>query len=577
TVLIAILATVIALVAGLPLALVMGTTNGFLRFNAGSDGYVMVFDPALITMMLVLGITFTLLTHVPSIVRLSELSVANLKTEASRTKKRKIKVLLSQFDLVLLATGLLGMLVFTFFIGLFREAGSQEASNLLIFIPLLTLFAFISPFLFLIGCILGFNRLISPALNLMSSFFWKFDWRLLATVTRNLSANIKLMTRTTLLIAVTISFLVALIVLPVSVQQYQQEQLYYSNGSDITMTLPVLSEDQNEKLLTSLDGIQGLAVTSVRRGLFESFYSITGRYEVYFLGIEPDFASIAHWQAYYDDDTLETLVASLFSSQSSHPVIADATTGKQVTLDQSFNIQLRQLDSITITPIAITDNFPGIAPNWSPGSYYLVCQYDQIIAITGLSRLQLANEIWGKVLPGYEQEEVLKEFREAVESQGFDGNDVTSSFEELDRLEGRREARLIWQVVNYNFLGGLAIILSVIILYAFASLSRNIREIGLGRALGLKKHQIILLLLTEPVMLFFMTGIPGGTIGLLLLVGLITLFGPILFWGPPFILDLSLPAVVSVYGIIFVAMVIIGMTASVMAARKNISQILKVE
>ncbi|MFW9994386.1 MAG: FtsX-like permease family protein, partial [Candidatus Odinarchaeota archaeon] len=577
TVLIAILATVIALVAGLPLALVMGTTAGFLRFNAGSDGYVMVLDPALVTMMLVLGITFTLLTHIPSIVRLSRSSVVNLQKEASKMKKRKIKVLLGQFDVILLATGLLGMLVFTFFIELFRDAGPQDASNLLIFIPLLTLFAFISPFLFLIGCILGFNRLISPALNLLSNFFWKFDWRLLATVTRNLSANIKLMTRTTLLIAVTISFLVALIVLPVSVQQYQQEQLYYSNGSDITMTLPVLSEDQTAKLLASLDGIQGLAVTSVRRGMFESFYSLTGRDEVYFLGIEQDFASIAHWQTYYDDDTLETLVASLFSSPSSHPVIADATTGKLATLDQSYSIQLRTRGPVMITPVNTMTNFPGIAPNWSPGSYYLVCQYDQIIGITGFTRLQLANEIWGKVLPGYEHGEVMKEFRKTVESMGLDGNDVISVIEEMEKLQSQREARLIWQVVNYNFLGGLAIILSVVTLYAFASLSRNIREIGLGRALGLKKHQILLLLLTEPVMLFFMTGIPGGAIGLLLLVGLITLFGPILFWGPPFVLNLSLSTIVMIYSIIFIAMILIGMITSLTAVRSNISQILKVE
>ncbi|MFW9990783.1 MAG: FtsX-like permease family protein [Candidatus Odinarchaeota archaeon] len=578
TIFIALLAIGTSTVVGLLIAMFTGTSNGFLAFKNDVSGYSLDIAPLPLLLLFITGIAFTFLTHLPSIISLSRSSITSLEKSASKKKKRKLMLLISQLDVILLVIGLLGMIILTIFIELYRKASYQTSSDtLLFFLPFLTLFAFVSPFLFLIGCIFSYNRFIPPGLHLLGRIFWKRDWRLLAKTTRSLSANVKLTARTTLLIAVTISFLVSLVILPYSIQLYLEDSRQYSTGADFTMVLPTLSEDQFEELMTSLEDIDGLNVTRISRAVFEPVTAITGKQRAYFLGIESDFASVAHWKDHYDDESLEELVFTLFNSPFGSATIVDATTAKTLTLGQALNIPLHLQESLKIIPVAIANNFPGIVDSWLPENYYIVCRYSQMTNITNLSRLQLEHEIWGNILPGYDKVAVTVQARKTIERLGFDGSDLRSVLEDIDQSKSGRDTKLTWQAINYSFLGGLAAIIIVFILHAFASITRSTREIGLDRALGMKKHQFFLLMLTEPIIMFILAGIPGGIIGIVLIAGLLGIFGQSLFWGPPFVLNLNLAAIISVYGFILLVMIIIGVTISIVAIRANISNILKAE
>ena len=75
----------------------------------------------------------------------------------------------------------------------------------------------------------------------------------------------------------------------------------------------------------------------------------------------------------------------------------------------------------------------------------------------------------------------------------------------------------IWVVTNINFLASLLVVSSTVILFSFARIISDTPEIGLSRALGMKRKNLFVLLLLEPLFLLIISGVPGAIIGTLLL------------------------------------------------------------
>jgi ABC-type antimicrobial peptide transport system permease subunit len=582
TFIVALIAVAISMVAGVPVAILLGGSSGFLEFSRVAD-YDIVLNQLTLQNLVVLGFAMTFVTHAPAIIKLSRSEVVLLEQQASKKKKRRTGILSSNTDVLLLTTGLLGMIIFNLFMEIIRNAGAQQGL-LALFLPFIMLFLLVSPLAFLLGSLITYNRFIPLILHQLGGFFWKKNLRVLATAARNLNSNVKVTTRATLLVAITLSFLIIMTIFPVSASQYQVDSLYYDNGADIKARVNLGDEDSFQELVNDLDSIPGLKVMRVIIVRDDSYsWSSNEQYSNYFIGIEPNFDDLAHWQDYYNDKTLEELVSSLYSSPLNNTLMVDSKKAleESIILGESYQLTLHEgydnQEKIEIIPVAIAGYFPGLITRWSNLNRFFACKYSYALHLNENHSLYGSREAWGKILPGYDPETVTEQFIETMESNGHDAETTVSVPVSLEQAEKSLSTSLSWLVVNYNFLGALAVIMAAIALFGYARIAQNTRELALGRALGMKYHQMFALMTTEPVLLFLLSGLPGALIGLSLMVGLIQMFGQNLFWGPPFILDFNLPVIMVTYGMILLAMILLGVIISFKSTKANISEILKTE
>ncbi|MFW9997074.1 MAG: FtsX-like permease family protein, partial [Candidatus Odinarchaeota archaeon] len=584
TLILTLIATIASAMIGIPLAILMGTSSGFMTFTNDISDYVVIINPQTLVTLFVAGITFALLTHIISIVRLSRSPVVVLEEEAGKKNGRKGKrVLRSNLDVLLLVIGTLGLLILNVFMILLREAQKNyitpeyEMGPLEVFIPLIVVLVFVAPLFFLVGCILGYQRFIPYILRVFGRISWRYDWRLLASVMRNLSSNAKLTARTGLVLTIAVSFFVALVILPLSVQSYLTDSLYFTNGSDLSVSLLNLSEEEIIEIEASLQKIAGLEMTRVIRNSYRIDAFGRSRTAV-LLGIQDDFHEVAHWKSYYDDESLNKLVSTLHGTGENNSIIL-VTRNSRMTLELLNTTEMRLDDyqgSYMIKPVAIADYFPGMTEFWNEEYYYAVCKYSFLNNLSTVGT-NTQFKLWINVLPGYDPLAVSAQVRDNLTELGYPVTGVTSLPETIAASSDTRTVKLLWLAVNFSVIGTLAVVVSTVLLYSLASISRNVREIGLGRALGMKGHQLYMMMLSEPFILFILTGIPGGILAILLLEGLLATFGESIFWGVPFVLVMDWQLIIGIYGIIMLLMVTVGMSVSVKTERSNVARLLREE
>ena len=119
----------------------------------------------------------------------------------------------------------------------------------------------------------------------------------------------------------------------------------------------------------------------------------------------------------------------------------------------------------------------------------------------------------------------------------------------------------------------------MIILFTTVRIASHTTEIGLSRALGMKTKQVFLLMFTEPLILFLISGIPGILFGSFFTLFLLQWTNPLLTLGggTPFVVYPNLFSIFLIYSSIFVVTLVSGFLASIIGSRANISKILKVE
>ncbi|MFW9994189.1 MAG: FtsX-like permease family protein, partial [Candidatus Odinarchaeota archaeon] len=119
--------------------------------------------------------------------------------------------------------------------------------------------------------------------------------------------------------------------------------------------------------------------------------------------------------------------------------------------------------------------------------------------------------------------------------------------------------------------------ITAVTLFVYARTVQNNRETALGRTLGLKRHQLFMLVFTEPLIVFLLSAIPGTILGILILAGTVRLYSSSALIIPPVIIDYNLPAMVGLYGSLILLMVFLGVFASTKAIKINLSEAMKNE
>jgi len=576
---ISLLTSIFAIFLGIPLAMLMYSTFGFLLFDFSVISTMTITIPSSVFQtILIFSFILTFGSYFLSARRLAKTSIAELQEEISKKKARKVRGIRGNIDIFLLIQGIFGVILLYYFLDVISE-GPNETGIIGILFPLILILAFFSPLLFIIGFIFSFNRFTPIILHKMGKFFWKRDWGLLATATRNLSVNIKVTVRTTLLIACTLSFLIILWSLPLSISENLVDNNYYNIGSDIQISN--YNSTAVSDLFPQLHNISGLEATFVDRIRIETSENEQIYQNIWMYGINENFSEIAHWRDFYDDTSLDSLVSRLFSSSSEYPVIIDSISSSRdrLKIGNDYELTIGNTESYNLSIEGISDYWPLCFNRYSRTDICIVTTQAALLNMRNKfsSEYYSSSFIIGRISSQVERNGVIEQVQNICWNN--DIHWIKIAGENLDLDIDSRTGILFWITTNFNLSAALSIIIVLIVLFTFIRLTSYATEIGLSRALGMKFRQVFLLMFLEPMLLFLISGLPGVFVGFALLFGIVFFFSTsfLNLTGPPFMLVFDLPTLFLIITSIFVVTLIAGGLTSFLATRANISKILKAE
>ncbi len=564
SVFVTILASIIGIIISLPFYSWITSSVRFLTFNPNANLIDPLLTPSTGILIFIIGVSLCLCTQIKPLFHLVRSTGEVNDFNIIKQRKRRFGIFRGNFDLFLLLLGLLGLILISW---IFEVVGYEiifgSASDLF---PILFSLLVLSPLFLLIGVILVFNRFIPLIIHFMKDFFWKNNWKKLAFATRNLMKNLQLMKNTTRIIAVAISFLMILSVLPTSLIQFDSDNIYYQAGSDLVIDCYNIAE---QELYLELEKIPNLHVSRV---LFQSDYYEESQQRISFLGIEPDFQNVAHWKNYYDDSSLNELVAALFDPETSFPVLIDASCAKKegLKVNDSYFVEGKEL-----TVVGISSYWPGFFSREAK-SHFLITSFSFFQNLTGTFK---GSEIWCKIKPTANQSVITEQAWNVSRSLGIEQEQFKVTAEKITLTDENNPHNVfIWTVINLNFLTSLMVIFLIIILFCVIKLTSQLSNIGLSRALGMKYRQVFMIMFIEPLLLFIISGLPGAILGLTFFYSFSRLINSLLFSRvPPFLLLINFPLIFLLFCSIFLVTAVSGLITSFLATRVNISKVMKVE
>ncbi|MFX0067370.1 MAG: ABC transporter permease, partial [Candidatus Hermodarchaeota archaeon] len=593
TVILAITTFFLALFIGLPLSLLLGASSGLLTFNRPIDPSTLVLTPGTMLSVFYLSGVLTFLLHLPSLYRLSR-SVALSLTEvgAKRTRER-FRVAIGKLDIICLTLGSAGVFL-ALVLTAFLRTGGQVTIIFGVLLPILALIMLFSPLLFFLGFFFFFSRFVPVIIKKIGTCSWQKNWFSLAIATRNLHVNAGMTGRITVLIASSLALMVTFTILAPSLQLQSVDNAYYTIGGEICYSMSVSREETFLKLVTDLKNVTGFSFTTIKE--FELTLYEPDPYVQHglvpettlFMGIEEDFADFAHWQEYYDDQSLAGLVDALFASSHNNSAIIDSTTlfTEQLTIGDSYTLKTNEDTDIPLSIQAASNYWPRMVAYSLSAFVITQTSFIENIAPFIGGKGGYRNTLLGKILPGHHRPQVISEIRALVEKWDPDYDTRYSSsqlqiIDEVAILQADNISNIfVWFVANANVLAEVVIVLSAIILFTVTRTIRHTREIALARSLGMKSSQIFRLVFTETFLLVVLGGILGTVAGCCLLIGIIAQFallpappGPVV----PLVLSIDFFILIGLYVLVFFVATVIGLVSSIMTTRANISKILKVE
>ncbi|MFX0065196.1 MAG: FtsX-like permease family protein [Candidatus Hermodarchaeota archaeon] len=578
--LLAICTTVLALVLGIPISLFIGASTNLLIFQKPINPNNLVLTGSTLQLIVFWSFVLTFLFHFPSIRRLSSSSLVSLLEEADQVRKRKIKIKVDHVGIALLLFGIVGIALVFIIVDILLT--SPQGTLLFALFGIYIVFLIIvSPALLFLGIIMTFNRLMHKIIKKLGDLFWRRDWRVLAIATRNLEVNANVTSRATLLVAVSLALILVFAILPISLNQQTNDNIYYTSGGELSYTFTDRADfDSVTMNLTTIPGLSFTTISEMR--MFS--YTIMTSQTLNFMGINENFAQVAHWRDYYDDEPLESLVNALFNAQENNSVIIDANTASRehINLGNDYIIDMDNVQA-TFSVQGVANYWPRL--NSGPYIKFFVAQASYLESLMNNScgaggmygSTQCSYTFLGKIDPESDREQVITSIKEIIDSRGLPTSElrIAEKIIENDYVTNT----FFWFLVNINLVSTLVIILGAIFLFMITRVLRFNQEIALSRVLGMKFRQMFKIMFAEPILVFLLGGIPGTLAGGTLTWSVITVFVQklALIQGSPMILSVNTVLIFGSYALIFLITMTAGLIASVMVTRANISKILKVE
>lgn len=584
TIILSVLASIAGLFLGIPIYIIIYQTIGFIRFDLTRIPEILVVSSDTITYTLFFGFIFTFFAHLRSIISISRTDLTKLEQSTSKKKQKDHGIVRQNFDAFLLSFGIIGLFLITIIIEILRGEiiYSEEITNILL--PLLGLLSFFTIISLLVGFLYSYNRITPIILNKISSFFWKKDFKYLSIAARNLYIKAKVTTRVTLLIAISISFLMILASVPISVEQYNFDNVSYRQGTDIRISTRKFfpNTERMNDFISELEKFSNIQIARVMR--ISLTQKVGGEYKsnINLFSVDNNFSKVAFWKDSYAKQTLEQLISTLTQSNESFPIIIDSFSASRENLtvgDEYISPKIMEIsETISMKVVGIFDHWPALEDRWDEYHRFVITTHNSFTNLLHPTlEYETNNYVWCKIIDKSTEKATINQVETLSKTYNLDDWDVRTIWKELNKDPDSLRDNFEWIVVNFNFLVALLVILILITLFTITRMSSHATEIGLSRALGMKYHQIFLLLFIEPLILFLISGVPGSIFSILLLLYFINLLNPLTSSPTSFTLFFDPLAVLLIYGSLVLVTISSGFVTSYSASRANISKILKVE
>ncbi|MFX1252861.1 MAG: FtsX-like permease family protein [Promethearchaeota archaeon] len=574
----------LALMAGIPLSVLFGSSTSFLAFNRPLDPSKIILTRKTAQDVLSMAGLLVFLLYFTSLINLSRSSISSLSQEVETKRRGKIQMLVGKVDIFFLTIGSFGVISFYVIVNLLKLSPYSQGGFLVLywsFMSLLTL----SPLIFALGFASTCNRFIPRVLHKLSHISWHRNWRSVAIATRNLLVSYKVITRTTLLITMTLAVVIMFSISSLTTYDQRVDDVYYRVGSEISFSYEIHNIENIDVfnlIVADLQHVSGFAFTIIKE--WHMYYGDPyNPDDLMLMGIEADFTDFAHWQTYYDDDGLTTLVTSLFDSNYNNSAIVSSKIMERehLMVGSFYTIFSKNLE-IPITIAAVTNYWPRMF-FWDPKNFVITqASYaESTINITSNNYRNRYNTLLGKILPGYDKDQVVSTIKQLIHNRTRYASGWFSELNVVYEHDALQEDSLantfLWSPPNINIVMGLVVIGSSIVLFGVTRTLQHIRTLALSRSLGMKNTQLFRVMFTEIFLLFIFSGILGAIMGGFSSSCIFLYMRELPTQGVIAPLHIDLTLMVGYYTGIFILIVAVGLFMAVVATRISISKILKVE
>ncbi|MHA2165419.1 MAG: FtsX-like permease family protein [Candidatus Hodarchaeales archaeon] len=444
--------------------------------------------------------------------------------------------------------------------------------------PLISLLGIPAPFMMFFGSIMVIARLFPYIMKVLSDFLWKVEGGVNAFAIRNVVRHKQSANRAVLLITLALAFSILASSLIFSADETKKSSLYYEYGADIVVSTGQMA---NDTILSILE--ENISYISEVSHVYEVRYETRG---IFYKSIQCRFIDPSTYaQVGYTDssfglsDSLSHLMSAISDNESivlfkgnmeaevTNPTIGDTIEFSFQSINYTENVPLKIGGTFKFWPTLYPWGWDEYSRNyWFVGSLGM---FENLNA-SGYIVDRIENNYLVKTTSQDHLEETFLEIQNKTDADVY-----SPALEYLAYKESFGRSFML-SILNSDLILCAAISVIGVIMFAFFTYVERGKEIGVERALGMTQFQTAQSFLVEALTILSF----GTVIGFLTGAYFVTMFLQILQFGesiPPIIVKYPFALLGQLIIAILLAAGIGTVAPAILASRKDISRILKVE
>ena len=523
--------------------------------------------------LIIWGLIISLLLN---FVRIFRMSRQKIMETIIPTEKRPPLWKRYYFDVIMFAIGTATWVILVTLINMpFTDNPGQ---GYFLLMSLVTLLGIPAPFMMFFGSIMVIARLFPHLMKILSDFLWRVEGGVNAFAIRNVVRHKQSANRAVLLITLALAFSILSSSLIFSVDETQESSLFYQHGADIVVST---GQTTNDTVLSILE--ENVSDISDVSHMYKTRYETRG---IYYKSIECRFVDPSTYAltAFTDpsfglSDSLSQLMNIISDNESI--VLYEGNMEAEVTkpsIGDTIEFDFQSINYTESVPLKIGGTFkywPSLYPyGWNEPSrnYWIVGStglYETLNA-SGYQAYNIESNYLVKATSHNNIEDIVEDIKNQTSVQ------VDSPALEYQAYKESFGRSFMLSILNSDLI--ICAIISVVgvIMFAFFTYVERGKEIGVERALGMTRFQTAQSFLVEALTILSF----GTIIGFLTGAYFVTMFLQIIQIGetiPPIIVKYPFTLLGQLIIAILIAAGIGTVVPALMASRKDISRILKVE
>ncbi|MCK4849291.1 MAG: ABC transporter permease, partial [Candidatus Heimdallarchaeota archaeon] len=479
------------------------------------------------------------------------------------------------FDVIMFAIGTATWLILLSMIN--QPYTGDRDQMFYLFAPLITLLSIPAPFMMFFGSIMVIARLFPHIMKILSDFLWRVEGGVNAFSIRNVVRHKQSANRAVLLITLALAFSILASSLIFSVDETTKSSKYYEYGADIVVSTGYAANDTILSILA-----ENISYISEVSHMYEARYETRGDYRksIYCRFVDPStYAQVAFTDSSFGlSDSLNHLMNEISDNESI--ILNKGNLEREITnpsIGDTIEFNFQSINYTEPVPLTIGGTFkywPTLYPwDWGGSRYYWFVGSIGLFETFNASNY-IVNSRESKYLIKTTSYDHIADIVQDIENKT--GVQVDSPALKYQAYKESFERSFQLSILNSDLIVCAVISVVGVIMFAFFTYVERGKEIGVERALGMTRIQTAQSFLVEALTILSF----GTIIGFLTGAYFVTMFLQIIQFGesiPPVSVKYPFALLGQMIIIILVAAGIGTVVPALMASRKDISRILKVE